>query len=96
MATKRRKIGAHAIRHAATMPEAVRWWLANGGTMPGGEPGAWETYLLQYDHTPAPKSRMWSRQDLIELGYGRQIDAHVQAGRCPPSGWRKPIHATAI
>jgi hypothetical protein len=62
MPSRRRKIGAHAIRHASTMPNAVRWWLEHGCTMPGGEPGAWQTYMLQYDHVP-----MW--KDVVAGGY---------------------------
>jgi hypothetical protein len=96
MPSRRRKIGAHAIRHASTMPAGVVWWLENGHTMPGSDFDAWQSYMLQRDHTPAPKSRMWSRWDLIELGLGPRIDAHVQVGRCPPTGWRKPMPATAI
>jgi hypothetical protein len=88
MATSRRRLDAHAIRHAATMPDAVQWWLANGRVAKGGDREAWQTYALQYDHTLAPKSRMWSRADVRAAGCGAHIDALIARGACPPDRWR--------
>jgi hypothetical protein len=83
-------------RREDQIPQAARWWLKHGTTAEGADWNSWQSAILHYEWPIAANSSFWTRRDLIELGYGRQIDAHVQAGRCPPTGWRKPMPATAI
>jgi hypothetical protein len=94
MPTTRRRIARPLIRGA--IPEGALWWLQHGRSLGIAEAismglterGAWQTYLLHYDHGVVASSRFWSRQDCRDAGYGAAIDTHVQAGRCPPDGWR--------
>jgi hypothetical protein len=81
------------------IPEGAIWWLRNGRPLLTreaetmgcfGDPSraAWQASCLHFVRPIAAESTFWSRADLRELGYGAAIDAHVQAGRCPPDDWR--------
>jgi hypothetical protein len=57
MPSRRRKIGAHAIRHASTMPAGVVWWLENGTTAEGAD----------WDSRQVAPLRVAHRRELILL-----------------------------
>jgi hypothetical protein len=74
-------------RHRADqVPAAALWWLENGCTADGDDADAWLVSNLHYDRSVA--AGYWTRADLRELGFGAEIDRLIEAGRCPPDGWR--------
>jgi hypothetical protein len=50
------------------------------------EADVWDASKLHYDR---PVVKGWTRADLRELGYGKAIDQHIQAGFCAPDGCRR-------